>query len=245
MANKNPVRVVMISDTHGKQRDMRLRPIPEGDILIHAGDLIRDHNDMREYYDINRFFQEQKSFKHKLFIAGNHDWGFQREKQLATELMHGATYLQDQFVEIKGLKIYGTPWQPEFCNWAFNLPRMGNKLQAAWEMIPDDTDVLITHGPPHGIQDKIHMDEEANASYNQHLGCELLMRRVEQIKPMIHVFGHIHGGYGTQTITWDNGQQTIFVNAAICTERYEPLNTAIVADIFPRVKNGKRSTKNK
>lgn len=238
------VRIVMISDTHGKQDDMRLRPIPEGDILIHAGDLIRDHRELSEYYGVNRLFQQQKSFKHKFFIAGNHDWKLQLEKQAAIDLVHGATYLQDQFVEVMGLKIYGSPWQPEFCNWAFNLPRGGRKLEAAWEMIPDDTDILVTHGPPHGIRDRIFMNEERDLYQNDYLGCELLRKRVEQVKPLIHVFGHIHGGYGTELVTWDTGEQTLFVNAAICNEQYEPINTAIVADVVPRKKDGKRKIKN-
>lgn len=233
---KRTIRVVAISDTHGRQRDQRIRPIPEGDILIHAGDMIRDHRELQGYYDINRFFQEQKSFKHKFYIAGNHDWAFQLQKQAVVDMMHGATYLQDQFVEVMGLKIYGTPWQPEFCNWAFNLPRMGEKLQAAWDMIPDDTDILITHCPPFGFHDTIKPGTE-------NLGCPLLRKRVEQIKPMVHIFGHIHGGYGATKIDWDNNQSTIFVNAAICTELYEPLNNAIVVDIVPRKKYAKPKIK--
>ena len=107
------------------------------------------------------------------------------------------------------VKIWGSPWQPEFYNWAFNLPRNGDELKAKWDMIPDDIDILITHGPAWGILD----DVEGRRGY--HLGCELLAERIKQIKPKIHICGHIHSGYGHY---YDG--HTHYFNAAVLNERY-------------------------
>ena len=98
------------------------------------------------------WFMSLDNYKHKIYIAGNHDRLFEDTPNIVRELFEqyhpNIIYLQDSSIEVKGLKIYGSPWQPEFCDWAFNLPR-GEKLKAVWDLIPDDTDILVTHGPPH------------------------------------------------------------------------------------------------
>jgi predicted phosphodiesterase len=106
------------------------------------------------------------------------------------------------------VKVWGSPWQPEFYNWAFNLPRQGAELKEVWNMIPSDVDILITHGPPYG-----HLDYVAYSKQN--VGCELLRDRIDLIKPKIHVFGHIHSSYGYK---FDG--TTHFFNAAVLDERY-------------------------
>jgi len=106
------------------------------------------------------------------------------------------------------LTIYGSPWQPEFHHWAFNLPRNGEEMKARWDAIPKDTDILITHGPPYG-----HLDIPGGQSVR--VGCEMLRHRVDEIRPKIHVFGHIHGSAGY----YYNGH-THFINAAVLDERY-------------------------
>jgi hypothetical protein len=116
--------------------------------------------------------------------------------------------------EDQQLVIYGTPWQPEFFNWAFNLPR-GEKLKEKWDMIPVDTDILITHGPPFGKLDYVRYG-------NENVGCEELMKRVEEIKPKIHVFGHIHEGYG---YVFDGN--THYINASVLNDRYEYRNKPV------------------
>lgn len=114
------------------------------------------------------------------------------------------------------LFICSSPWQPAFSTWGFNLPR-GQELRKKWELIPGDTDVLLTHGPPFG-----RLDEGGEAG--NHQGCEELIREVEdRIKPQLHVFGHIHEGYGVIS----NGT-TIFANASACTVNYEPINPTLV-----------------
>ena len=128
----------------------------------------------------------------------------------------GVHYLQDSEVTIDGIKFYGSPWQPEFYNWAFNLPR-GEKLAQKWAEIPDNTDVLITHGPAYGILDYAPM--------GGHVGCEELYKRISDIKPKIHVCGHIHNSYGQKTI---DGIE--FLNASVLNDRYEYAHKPIVVD---------------
>lgn len=215
------MRLVCISDTHALHRAAfgREKPdtLPEGDILLCAGD-ITNVGDVRDVYNFGEYFKKT-NFKHKITIAGNHDFCFENQRLHAQELLNiaGWTYLHDNEVVIDGLKFYGSPWQPEFCNWAFNLPR-GERLARVWDNIPLDTDVLITHGPPHGILDFTCYDK-------LHVGCEELLPRVMKIKPMLHLFGHIHETHGVHI---ENG--TTYVNASICTLKYAPTNKPIVFD---------------
>jgi hypothetical protein len=128
-----------------------------------------------------------------------------------------AHYLEDSGIEIAGVKFWGSPWQPEFYDWAFNLPR-GQALADKWALIPDDIDVLITHGPPLGILDQVITGD--------HVGCADLLEAVQLIKPKVHIFGHIHEGYGRIE---QNG--TVFINASVCTARYRPINPPIVVEV--------------
>ena len=213
-------RITFISDTHTKHRMLDL---PGGDILIHSGDLMNSGYNLNDVHDFLMWFEKQ-DYKELIFIAGNHDRMFENHPIRMDEILEGfpsVTYLEDDWVDVDGIKIYGSPWQPEFYNWAFNLPRGGDDIEEKWSMIPPDTDILITHGPPQG-----HLDT-SGAPYNEpNLGCELLRIYVDNIKPKIHVFGHIHEGYGI-----DYEKNTLFVNASICTDRYEPTNKPIVIDL--------------
>jgi len=233
------MRIVCISDTHGLHKIMdNINPLPEGDILLHAGDCTNVGKE-KEIEDFIYWFQNIKGFDTKIFIAGNHDFGFEhyngvRHNNEAPWLHHllneenlsqsDVVYLHDNEFVLetpefsRPLKFYGSPWQPEFYNWAFNLPRNGEVLESKWKNIPDDTDILITHGPPHGIRDFTPQGLQ--------VGCELLMFRVEQLNPLVHLFGHIHYAHGAAYI-----KDTLFVNASICTERYVPSNKPIVIDL--------------
>jgi predicted phosphohydrolase len=223
------MRIVCISDTHSLHEGM-LHNIPSGDLLIHAGDCtnIGRENDVR---DFTNWFKNIQGFENKIFIAGNHDFAFENEPPWLNLyidqnvlLENNVTYLEDNNLEIvseefsRPIKIYGSPWQPEFFDWAFNLPRMGDVLKSKWDDIPNDTDILITHGPPHAIRDF--------TPTNLQVGCELLRNRVFEIKPLLHVFGHIHGAYGTVEMN-----DTVFANASTCNERYQPINKPLVFDL--------------
>lgn len=222
------MKITLISDTHTKHWELE-KDLPGGDLLIHAGDLMNSGRDIRDIKDFCRWFNEQ-DYNHKVFIAGNHDIMFEDYPEGAMEIVNSykdITYLQDDWVQVgndKGTaKIYGSPWQPEFYSWAFNLPKGGPGLMSKWEAIPEDTDILVTHGPP---QD--HLDVSGPPYNEPHLGCALLRVKVDKQPPKIHVFGHIHGGYGYK---FHNG--THFFNASILNERYDYTNIPLTFDWNP------------
>lgn len=209
-------RLVCVSDTHNCNEQIS---VPDGDILIHAGDATV-RGTVKEITLFNDWFSSLPH-KYKILIAGNHDWLFETDSRLARTLLDSSIYyLQDSVVEIENLKFYGSPWQPRFFDWAFNLNR-GAELAEKWKMIPADTDVLITHGPPHGI-----LDEVPRSFFVENTGCEELRKRVEIVNPKLHVFGHIHCGYGMTELFG-----TKFVNASVCDEQYQPTQPPIVVDL--------------
>ena len=206
-------RIVCLSDTHNCNHEI---DVPDGDILIHSGDATV-RGTVEEIASFNRWFK-RLPHKYKIFVAGNHDWLFQLDNAHARSLLDPTiVYLQDSSFEIEGLLIYGSPWQPRFFDWAFNLDR-GTQMAAKWSLIPDHVDILITHGPPNGILDLTPAGDNA--------GCEELRKRVNEVRPMLHVFGHIHLGYG---VVDEFGVK--FVNASNCDERYFPINPPIVVEI--------------
>jgi Icc-related predicted phosphoesterase len=236
------MRIVCISDTHSLHKLMK-HELPKGDVLIHAGDISNKGGEI----DVTNFiywFQNIQGFDTKIFISGNHDHCFEKinlphhkgDYNWLNNLMgpenlaqSDVYYLEDNFMIIerpefsRPLKFYGTPWQPEFYNWAFNLPRMGQELYEKWNNIPTDTDVLITHGPPNGYGDLVNNWRQPNMN----VGCELLRNKIEELNPTLSVFGHIHEGYGV----YNNGKTT-FVNASICTPDYRPTNKPIIIDLI-------------
>jgi Icc-related predicted phosphoesterase len=208
--------MTFISDTHGKHEHLTSKAynniLGGGDVLVHAGDISM----MGKTHEIKSFLDwfSNTEFDHKIFIAGNHDWGFENQTDIADEYKEkGVTYLFDSSVVIDGLKFYGSPWQPEFFDWAFNLPR-GEKLAEKWALIPEDTDVLITHGPAFGMLDWVMS--------GQRVGCEDLFKRIMKIKPKIHVCGHIHCAYGQKNLN-----DVEFLNASVLGERYTHENLPI------------------
>ena len=220
------MKIVFISDTHDLH-DQMAHPIPDGDILIHAGDATMLGR-MGEIASFGRWFRELPH-KYKIFTPGNHDWMFQRNRMMALSLLNqglignerkdAVLYLEDSMVTIEGLKIYGSPWQPTFMDWAFNLDQ--EEIARQWAKIPEGLDILVTHGPPRPI-----LDQSFPLQNSEHLGCPSLMTHVERAKPKIHVFGHIHGGYGEAKYV-----NTHFINAAICNEDYRPVNAPIVVEL--------------
>ena len=198
------MKFVVISDTHGQHRSLKL---PKGDVIIHAGDISKSGHPV-EIEDFLDWFSKLK-FKYKIFIAGNHDFFLEHAHPRVIEQMipTGVIYLNDSGAEINGIKFWGSPITPWFHNWAFNRER-GEEIKKHWELIPDDTDVLITHGPPMGI-----LDEN---SCSQCVGCMDLLVKVNQVKPKYHFFGHIHEGYGQDTKV-----ETIYLNASVLNDRYQ------------------------
>lgn len=214
-------KITLISDTHGKHNEIT-NDLIGGDILIHSGDIMTNGYYSKELHSFCKWFQKIDNYTYKIFIAGNHDRIFENDPILAKYIINqypNIIYLQDDFINCSGIRIYGSPWQPEFYNWAFNLPRNGKKLEEKWSWIPKDLDVLITHGPAYGYVDQIENKQE-------HLGCEKLIKRIEKTKPKIHVCGHIHSGYGQ-----DTNEITKFYNASVLDEtynyNYKPINLVL------------------
>lgn len=208
------MRIVATSDCHGRFREAE---VPAGDVLVLAGDLLRHPGVEQEDLDDLDEWLASLEHRHKVLIAGNHDWIFEKDK---TARPKNAVYLEDSGTTIEGVKFWGSPWQPEFFNWAFNLPRKGPELAAAWDKIPSGTEVLVTHGPPWGILDRPH------GIAKKHVGCELLLERVKQLRPKVHIFGHIHGDYGKH---FEDG--TWFLNASLCDESYDATQPPLVIDL--------------
>ena len=213
-------RIVCLSDTHNCNDQI---DVPDGDILIHSGDATINGT-VEEIRRFNAWFSGLPH-KRKIFVAGNHDWLFETDNRLARILLDKEIiYLEDTSVEIEGLKIYGSPWQPHFYDWAFNLNR-GVEMAEKWDAIPNDIDILITHGPPNGF-----LDEVPRRYGIENAGCEELRKKVEEIAALgrlkLHIFGHIHCGYGSS-----DQFGVKFINASNCDEQYRPVQKPIVIDL--------------
>lgn len=194
----NVIKIAAISDTHGMHEllDYEIEACGDIDILIHCG----DHSGRSTKGSTLRFlewFGAIKNCKHKVFIAGNHDMWLETEKP---ELPDGVTYLENSGVVLEGVKLWGTPITPQFGNWAF----MGNNemQKKAFELVPDNLDVLITHGPPYQIFDYTNNNEFAGSG--RHLQC------LKEKQPKYNIFGHIHEGSDKVT------DERVWVNTTCC-----------------------------
>jgi Icc-related predicted phosphoesterase len=210
------LKLALISDSHLSHEETYFT-IPPADILIHAGDALA----MGTMEELRLFVNWFKELPHriKVFCAGNHDWPFQRKPDEARTLLSktGCIYLQDSEATVEGLRIYGAPWTPRFFNWAFQKDR-GPDIRERWEQIPKDLDVLVTHGPPFGYGDQLKR--------GLRVGCEDLVQIVEDRKPRLHVFGHVHEGQGVYS-----NQDTKFVNAAMVDNAYFLKHKPIVLEM--------------
>lgn len=226
------IRFVCISDTHTKTDTLQL---PPGDVLIHAGDFTRT-GDQDEIEEFNQFLGEQSDkFKHILVIAGNHETtldrnlrgrqmnedGSRTQRDENLSLLTNCTYLEDTGASLFGINLHGSPWQPVHYTRGFGLDR-GQALLDKWDLIPSDTDILITHGPPLGYGDF--------TSSGDRVGCSELLQTVRRrVQPRYHVFGHVHDDYGV----YSDGVTT-FVNAASVDKNYRQVNKPIVFDFKAR-----------
>ena len=210
------MRIVCISDTHERHDEIAL---PEGDLLICAGDVTANGN-LASLEQFARWMQKQPH-PHKILIAGNHDFCFEAKVDRGEFVMRTSApdvhYLQDSGVQVAGMRVWGSPWQPRFFDWAFNLDR-GPQLAEKWALIPADTQILVTHGPPFGTLDL--------TPRGQRVGCEALAARLEELRVRLHIFGHIHHSYGLV-----EREQRISVNASICDEGYAPVHAPIVVEL--------------
>lgn len=208
------MKLVAISDTHSLHDDVI---VPAGDVLVHAGDLTRSGT-LEEFRNFRRWLDDLPH-EHKIVIPGNHDFCLEnpdRRERILNEYS-GARLLVDEAMDVNGKLFWGAPWQPKFFDWAFNRER-GPALREKWDLIPGDVDVLVTHGPPKGIGDRV--------SQGDRVGCAELRKRLKQVRPDLHVFGHIHEGYGEYEL---DGIR--LVNASVCDVRGTPRNGPLVLEL--------------
>lgn len=196
-----------LSDTHTKHKQFAL---PGGDLLIHAGDMSFRGEYANEVMPFLKWYAKQP-YTHKVLIPGNHDWCFEHNpegmKQECDDL--GIVLLNDSGVELDGIKIWGSPVTPWFHDWAFNRQR-GSEIKMHWDLIPNDTEILITHGPAYQLLDYVPRGEN--------VGCADLLDKILESQVKMHVSGHIHEGRGHAKF-----KGKLFVNASSLDGRYQPV----------------------
>lgn len=207
------MKIFAISDTHGLHEQLI---IPDGiDMIIHAGDVSNYRDSDRNSNEVALFLNwyESLDIKHKILIAGNHDTSIERRIMNPRDFK-SITYLEHESAEIDGIRFFGSPYTPTFNDWSFMKAR--HNMFELWEAIPQNTDVLITHGGPWGILDlSINHKNEYEVVGDKSLG-----KRVLIVNPMYHIFGHIHNceeikNAGTRTI---GNRPTTYINASCVTD---------------------------
>jgi|ERR1039458_1098488 Icc-related predicted phosphoesterase len=208
------MRIVCISDTHGQHRQLA---VPNGDILIHAGDFTFYSEPPSIVSDFNGWLGSLPH-RQKIVTCGNHEYLLEEPRERGA--ITNATLLIESGVEIEGLKIWGSPTTPLYGG-AFGKSKPEDR-QRLWASIPEDLDILVTHTPPFAILDHGLPSEPRE-------GCPYLFEAVFRVRPRLHVFGHIHAGYGTRRTS-----DTIFVNASLLGDSGKPDREPIVIDLQPR-----------
>jgi Icc-related predicted phosphoesterase len=209
----------MISDTH-EQHDLVV--IPKCDVLLHAGD-ITGRGALGKLSAFNTWIadlEDSEVVGEAVYIAGNHDLSLENNRETAESLLKAGTYLNNTMTKVgppgEQKTVYGIPQQPPYCDWAFNAEE--EDMARLFNNIPSGVDILVTHGPPHGVLDQ--------NSAGIHCGSHSLLRWIKDYKPRLVVCGHIHEGYGIALIG-----NTLVVNASTCTKSYRPNNQPIVLEL--------------
>jgi Icc-related predicted phosphoesterase len=210
------LRILHISDTHGFHETFPNERFKDIDVVIHSGDCSNYRDPYRNEPEVRNFIAWYKSVpvKHKIFVAGNHDTSIERRMVTPSDFAQaGIIYLENASTTIEGIKFWGSPHTPTYGDWAFMKKR--EKINIVWQSIPDDTDVIIVHGPPKGVRD-LSFDREHNLEM---CGCSALMKRCLALKDSLKLvaFGHIHNMDGVdlnQGISLYSKSETVFSNAA-------------------------------
>lgn len=210
------MKLVLISDVHGKWSKLK---IPDCDVLISAGDY-SFKGETHMVKDFHAWMHKQPA-THIISVQGNHELkvesNFQEMKELAQSVCPRVHFIDEGEVIIDGIKFYGSAITPFFFNWAWNRYR-GADIKRHWDKIPDDTNILITHGPPYQILDMVYQVD--GVTPKERVGCQDLSNRINELKDLkMHVFGHIHSGSGEMMFN-----NVKYINASICDEQYMPSN---------------------
>jgi len=238
------LRITHISDTHNKHNQLNGK-LPGGALLIHSGDF----TSIGRKHEVEKFIEwfDKQDYGHKVFIAGNHDLTFQSERlyeeksayferrvfdtpgskgkpdwliEILENLPTGMYYLENSSIKLEGINIWGSPYSPSFgYGWAFNKDR-GNDIAQCWNEIPMDADIVITHTPIYGYNDRA-------SNTNQNVGCADLYHRLKEVQPHLHFCGHIHEAYGHKTMGLTEWYDLQTFNGCSCNLRYEAENDPI------------------
>ncbi len=215
------IKCCAISDTHKLHNQLT---IEECDILFHSGDFTGTGGNQAS----EDFFTwlERQPATFKVFIAGNHERGYEKKngwlQDRLANLKNGTYYLEDSGIDLFGIKIWGCPWQPEFHSWEFNLPR-GRELREKYDLIPPDTDILLSHGPPYGVEDYIPLSYMRPFEQDNRVGCKDLELKIKDLELKYHIFGHIHlddrKEIQARSIT-SKKDNTLCINASVVNNQY-------------------------
>lgn len=217
------MRIWHISDTHGIHR--KLKPPKNIDMVIHSGDSSNHPNPGKNEREVREFIDwfYHLPIKHKVFVPGNHDTSIEYGYVTASEFENlGMHLLVDKEIELEGLKIYGSPWCPQYGNWSYMLPRR-TLYDKVWNKIPEGIDILVTHTPAMGYLDlTYHTPNQPGPSVGwENVGCEDLARRVREVRPKLHCFGHIHSFRMTAAkhshVVNNNGVRTASNHPPVCS----------------------------
>lgn len=193
--------------------------VPDGDVLVFAGDFMNSGYKFGDIFDFGAWFSSLPH-KKKVIVPGNHDRLIESSPSSAIPFFPECLWLINQSAVLDGIFFYGSPITPYFMGWAYG--EVPEQIKPYWDKIPERTDVLITHGPPEGILD--------GEGYH-HMGCPELLKAVERVKPQLHLFGHIHSGYGHAHSLPGPLGKTHFYNVAVCNQKYRIANPVTVIDI--------------
>jgi Icc-related predicted phosphoesterase len=204
------MKLVIFSDTHNQHAKVRL---PQGDVLVFAGDM----SEMGSLYECEAFINyfNSQPHKHKVMVAGNHDFAFEESHRLMLKDMVNGYYLDNEMITVNGLTLFGSPYSPKYGGWAFMQERGSEELIRTWSKIPDKCDIVMTHTPMYGYHDLTNEGVFA--------GCVDLRNRMEKVDFKMHICGHIHEGYGSTQFN-DN---KLLINAAICNRHNKAVNPPI------------------
>lgn len=209
--------IVCISDLHEHLVD-----IPACDLLLIAGDVsfaFKGDLTAKQAFLAGEFkhWLDRVPAQEIVLVAGNHDQSIEAHGVPEGLRCH---YLEDAELELFGLRIWGTPWQPWFYDWAFNAPRHNGEefLASKFAAMPVDTDIVVAHGPPRGYGDLTRGAER--------VGSTAMTRTLERVQPRLMVCGHIHPAYGRYRLG-----ATEIINASLVNEDYHPVNPAIKIEL--------------